>query len=184
METIAYLRAWRLSQGLTQKELIQKVGLTQPQLSRWENLSQTPSLLTLEKLAGALGIEMVELLNPPHTFPQTLSREQADRIARSVVSSKRNLGKLHNQLADAAASLISQKLNAYGVPGRRLFWGKRWRSKFRSVWARRTFPEAILKQVLARVDKVLLWGKTYILKRSSVFLKHWPGPLRSRSIFS
>ena len=159
METVLHLQAWRVSKGLTQKEVAKMAGLTQPQLSHLERLNRA-SLRTLGKLAAALGVEIGELLRSPYPLPQTLSREQADRIARSVVGGKRNLGELHNQLADAAASLISQKLNAYGVPGRRLLWGKRWNGKFRSVWTKQIFPETVLRQILSRVDKLLLWART------------------------
>ncbi|MCJ0941389.1 helix-turn-helix domain-containing protein [Mammaliicoccus sciuri] len=49
----------REKKGITQKDLSNKAGLTQGQLSRIENYECSPSLETYEKLANALEKEVV-----------------------------------------------------------------------------------------------------------------------------
>lgn len=41
------------------------IGITQPNMSNIVNGKSTPSLETLEKIATALGVEIVELFNSP-----------------------------------------------------------------------------------------------------------------------
>lgn len=49
----------RVDQGLTQKELAEKCSTTQSIISRFENGNYNPSLSFLQKLADALGLELV-----------------------------------------------------------------------------------------------------------------------------
>ena len=44
--------------GLTQAELARRLGLTQPQLSRWERGKVEPSLETLRGIVRACGLEL------------------------------------------------------------------------------------------------------------------------------
>jgi DNA-binding XRE family transcriptional regulator/mannose-6-phosphate isomerase-like protein (cupin superfamily) len=50
---------------LLQKQLAQKAGLTASMMSQIESGRHTPTLPTLGKLAGALGLSIPELLEPP-----------------------------------------------------------------------------------------------------------------------
>jgi transcriptional regulator with XRE-family HTH domain len=59
-----HLRAWREHRGLTQQELADKAGVTQPTVSRIEG-GAPASLYTLGKLADALNITPTELWNMP-----------------------------------------------------------------------------------------------------------------------
>lgn len=56
------LRAARLSAGLTQTELAEKVGCHQKDVSRWEAGQHAPGARTLKKLAVALGCSVDELI--------------------------------------------------------------------------------------------------------------------------
>ena len=151
-----YLQAWRIKKGLTQRGLARESGLTQAQISRIESLSQAPNLKTIEKFAKAIGIEIGDLLSPPPISKSTLSRHNVQKIADAVISGSRDLGPDLNRLADAIASLVGQKLNAHLAPGRRANRGKRLGGNFRSIWVQRIFPEELLNEVLARVDKKLV----------------------------
>ena len=51
--------------GMTQAELASRVGSTQPAVARLEAGGVTPSLATLRRIAGALGLELVIDLRPP-----------------------------------------------------------------------------------------------------------------------
>ncbi len=155
MDTTLSLRAWRLHLGFTQKELSLQAGLTQSQISSLERLNHAPSIHTLEKLAKGLGLEAQDLFRPPPGFEAALSRHEIDAIAEAVVSGQRTLKPEWNRLADAAASLISRKLNAYAVPGKKTRRGKRWGGKFQAANLWCLFPELPLTQILSRVDRKL-----------------------------
>ena len=58
----ALLREARLAAGLSQSELSQRSGLPKPTLSRYENGHVLPSLVTLRRLAHALGVAESALL--------------------------------------------------------------------------------------------------------------------------
>jgi ribosome-binding protein aMBF1 (putative translation factor) len=55
----ARVRAERERLGLTQSELAEKMGTTQPTIARLEAGGVTPSLDTLHRAADALGLELV-----------------------------------------------------------------------------------------------------------------------------
>ena len=50
---------------MTQAELASRVGSTQPAVARLEAGGVTPSLATLRRIAGALGLELVVDLRRP-----------------------------------------------------------------------------------------------------------------------
>lgn len=53
----------RKSSGLTQKQLSEKTGITQPDISKLENGNANPSIRTLKRLAHAMGMKLkVEFL--------------------------------------------------------------------------------------------------------------------------
>ena len=56
------LKAWRKHLGLSQKELAQRAGISQPALSQMER-SENLRTKTVEKLAEALGIEAAQLVD-------------------------------------------------------------------------------------------------------------------------
>lgn len=60
----------RKEEGLTQKELSVRSGITQGDISRLENGNANPSIRTLQRLANAMGkslkIEFVDLVDTPH----------------------------------------------------------------------------------------------------------------------
>jgi transcriptional regulator with XRE-family HTH domain len=52
-------RQWRRELGLSQAELAERADMTQPQLSRLEGGGVTPTIPLLERLAGALEVDLV-----------------------------------------------------------------------------------------------------------------------------
>ncbi len=150
-----YLAQWRLAQGLSQAVLAQRSGLAQPAISRLERRGRGASLGTLTRLADVLGISPGDLLIPPPHHDRTLSRTDADAIARAVVSGERLTDPRHQQLADAVAHLVSQQLAAAGAPGRLRNRGWRWSSPRRSLAARHRFGDPCIRQILHRVQRLL-----------------------------
>ncbi|HQU44116.1 MAG TPA: helix-turn-helix transcriptional regulator [Pirellulales bacterium] len=55
------IKALRKEKGLTQEQLAQRSGLPQSHISKLENGKHSPSALTLEKIASALGVPSSEL---------------------------------------------------------------------------------------------------------------------------
>jgi len=57
------LKTLRKAKGLSQEELAEKSGLNRPYISGIEKGRRNVSLEVMEKLAGALGVEMGELVD-------------------------------------------------------------------------------------------------------------------------
>jgi HTH-type transcriptional regulator/antitoxin HipB len=63
-EVAERVRRARERLGMTQAELASRTGSTQPAVARLEGGGVTPSLATLRRIAGALGLELVVELRP------------------------------------------------------------------------------------------------------------------------
>jgi transcriptional regulator with XRE-family HTH domain len=61
----ARIKTLREDRGLLQKHVAEKAGLTASKVSQIESGRLTPGLRTLGKIAGAFGISIPELLEPP-----------------------------------------------------------------------------------------------------------------------
>lgn len=60
------VRQLREEHGLSQRELAQRIGSTQPAIARLEAGGVAPSVETLERIAAALGMDLVvEFATPP-----------------------------------------------------------------------------------------------------------------------
>ena len=59
----------RLERGLTQRQLADKIGCQQKDVSRWEHGERNPGAASLVKLAAALGCTIDELLAPAPSDP-------------------------------------------------------------------------------------------------------------------
>ena len=60
-EGLTLRRAWREYLGLTQAEVADRLGITQPALSQLESERARPRRATLQRLANALGIALEQL---------------------------------------------------------------------------------------------------------------------------
>ncbi|HJG68183.1 MAG TPA: helix-turn-helix transcriptional regulator [Staphylococcus ureilyticus] len=58
IDGLAFLRTERVKRGISQTELAKRLGMSQPQLAKIENLSSIPSLKTLNRYAKGLGYEI------------------------------------------------------------------------------------------------------------------------------
>ena len=59
------VRLLREAKGVTQEELARRMGTSQPAIARLEAGGVEPTLETLERLAGALGVELVIAFREP-----------------------------------------------------------------------------------------------------------------------
>ena len=58
VEAIRAMIKARLEQGLTQKDLAERIGMDQADISKLENGNANPSLRTLRRLAQGMGMQM------------------------------------------------------------------------------------------------------------------------------
>jgi transcriptional regulator with XRE-family HTH domain len=86
------LRETRISAGLSQSDLEDISGIPKARLSRYENGHVAPSIQTLERLAGALGVSEASLLGDEravleeffHTLTERGVRIQTTEQARAL----------------------------------------------------------------------------------------------------
>lgn len=76
-KTGAFIAELRRELELTQKELADRIGVTDKAVSKWERGRGFPDVAILEILAKELNISVTELINGERSTPETL-REQSD----------------------------------------------------------------------------------------------------------
>ena len=69
----AFIAQLRREQGLTQKELADKLNITDKAVSKWETAKGFPDVKLLEPLAQALGVSLVELMQGKRQEADTLT---------------------------------------------------------------------------------------------------------------
>jgi DNA-binding XRE family transcriptional regulator len=58
---MSLVRAWREHLGLTQDEVAQRLGVSRPAYVQMETSKTRPRVITLKKIAAALGVEWEQL---------------------------------------------------------------------------------------------------------------------------
>ncbi len=71
------IKKTRTAKNLSQKEVALALEMDQAQFSRIENGKTDPSFSTIEKIAQALGIELVELVNADDIFKEVNSYDKS-----------------------------------------------------------------------------------------------------------
>lgn len=70
MTTGQRIRAARIQAGLTQKELAQRLNIPFQGVSQWENDIRNPKIKTLQRIAAALDISIMALIDPVEVAKQ------------------------------------------------------------------------------------------------------------------
>ena len=83
----SFVAQLRKERGLTQKELAQRLHVTDKAVSKWETGRGFPDLKLLEPLAQTLEVSLVELLQGERTSSPTLSVEEAGQVAARAMDS-------------------------------------------------------------------------------------------------
>lgn len=78
MQFGAFVAQLRKEQGLTQKELADKLNVTDKAVSKWETGKGFPDVKLLEPLAQVLGVSLVELMQGRRQETETLTVAEAD----------------------------------------------------------------------------------------------------------
>lgn len=91
-KTGAYISVLRKGRGMTQKELAEKIGVTDKAVSRWETGRGFPDVSVLKPLSETLGVTIAELVNGEPSAPETAS-EQADSAILETIGYFRSMAR-------------------------------------------------------------------------------------------
>ena len=81
----AFIAQLRKEQGLTQKELADKLNVTDKAVSKWETGKGFPDVKLLEPLARALGVSLVELMQGKRQEADTLTVAEAGTVVSQAM---------------------------------------------------------------------------------------------------
>lgn len=80
-----FIKERRKEKGMTQKALAEKVSVTDKAISRWENGHGFPDIESLEPLADALDISLLELMHSQIDEREFIERADVDAILAEAV---------------------------------------------------------------------------------------------------
>ena len=81
----AFVAQLRKEQNMTQKELADKLNVTDKAVSKWETGKGFPDLKLLEPLAQVLGVSLVELMQGERQQSETLTMTQAETVVAQAM---------------------------------------------------------------------------------------------------
>lgn len=98
----------RLEKGMTQRELVQKTGIPQPNLSRIERGRQDVTVSTLLNLCSALGVRPSEILEDFGAKREGLAwtRQRLERVARAAVRRNRLAHPFEQRIAEDLSKIV------------------------------------------------------------------------------
>lgn len=75
--------------GLTQKDLANRLQITDKAISRWETGKGFPESSLLQPLAESLGLSITEIVNGERTMPETAAKQADDALLTALAYTKR-----------------------------------------------------------------------------------------------
>lgn len=121
-KTGLFISALRKQNGLTQKELAEKIGVTDKAVSRWETGKGFPDVSNIKSLAEVLNVSITEIVNGERTTPENIEEKSDNAIIEafnySKQMSKKTIGVL---LLIAGLGLIVYPLISTGIRGFSIF---------------------------------------------------------------
>ena len=87
-KTGAFIAAKRKEQNITQKELAERIGVTNKAVSRWETGKGFPDVSVLKPLSEALNVTITELINGESSVPETVQEQSDNAILETIAYSK------------------------------------------------------------------------------------------------
>lgn len=107
-----FLAEVRKANNITQVELAKKLNVTDKAVSRWERGLGFPDINTLEPLADALGVSVLELMQSKRTDDAKLiSAEKAEEMLIETIQ----LSKAHNKSTKIAGGVILVVFAAFAI---------------------------------------------------------------------
>lgn len=89
--TGAFIRARRKERGLNQKQLADKLGVTDKAISKWETGRSAPDIALLEPLAKELGVSVVEILQGEKVEDENFSAVSDKVVVKTMKKDKLEL---------------------------------------------------------------------------------------------
>lgn len=141
MEFGRFIAQQRKAVGLTQKELAERLMVTDKAVSRWENGHGYPDIETLENLSEALEVSLAELMHSKKNESGTITLQEAsESISATIgINAAERRGKRRITLILFGASLLFVIL----------------------ISALREFPAVMLIGVI--IGAIYLWGAVILL---------------------
>lgn len=125
-----FVAACRRERGMTQVELAERLHVTDKAVSRWERGVGFPDIATLEPLAAALGISVLELMKSERIEAARLGREEATGTVLDTldVAKDQRQRERRNALALLGGVVVADLVillldNLKWQGGALLFWG-------------------------------------------------------------
>ena len=81
----AFVAQLRKEQELTQKELADRLNVTDKAVSKWETGKGFPDVKLLEPLAQALGVSLVKLMQGRRQESETLTMAEAGAVVSQAI---------------------------------------------------------------------------------------------------
>jgi len=95
----AFIAQLRKEKNMTQKELADRLNVTDKAVSKWETGKGFPDVKLMEPLARELGVSLVELLQGERQQEDTLTPEQAENVVkRAMEQSERTVARKYLKL--------------------------------------------------------------------------------------
>ena len=113
----------RKEKGMTQKELAEKLCVTDKSVSKWETGVHFPDIVVMEELANELGITVVDLLGLEQASSEEViqgmkkvSQEEKNEI-KKVMKSRAIISAIYGIIGAPLAIYFSWLLNEQGLVG-------------------------------------------------------------------
>lgn len=88
--------------GMTQATLAQQLHVTDKAVSRWERGVGLPDINSLEALATALDISLIDLIRAQHTEAESISTQEAEQLLTDTIA----LSRPHSLFAKSIGTVI------------------------------------------------------------------------------
>lgn len=85
-----FISELRKEQGLTQKELADKIGVSDKTISKWETCRGIPDMTYIESLCTSLGITMNELISGERLSDEAYSKKAEENIMTLMNENENN----------------------------------------------------------------------------------------------
>lgn len=90
-----FIKALRTEQGLTQKQLAEKINVTDKAVSRWETGKGAPDVTLLMPLSQLFGVSVNELLRGERIQADQKLEKSEETILETLTQSKKRISRLH-----------------------------------------------------------------------------------------
>lgn len=94
----SFIAEIRKEKGMTQSELSQKLHVTDKAVSRWERGLGFPDINTIEPLADALGVSIIELMNAQRMKEETMDKKESLTVFQETIDVMKQKRKRKNRI--------------------------------------------------------------------------------------